>query len=80
MVRCLYKYYISLNNKKFETDQIIQSLSRVKEIKVHLWFQVAKNRYSGDLGVMPLEFDKSSLSYAQKKKKVPDESNTPDQT
>jgi hypothetical protein len=69
-----------LNNKKFETDQIIQSLSREKDIEVHLWFQVAKNRYSGDLGVMPLEFDKSSLSYGQKKKKVPDESNAPDQT
>jgi twinkle protein len=41
---------------------------------------VAKNRYSGDLGIMPLEFDKSSLSYAQKKKKVPEEGNTPDKT
>ncbi|PSN54557.1 hypothetical protein C0J52_07112 [Blattella germanica] len=30
---------------------------------------VAKNRYSGDLGVMPLEFDKDSLSYGHKKKK-----------
>jgi twinkle protein len=34
---------------------------------------VAKNRYSGDLGVMPLEFDKNSLSYAQRKKKAHDE-------
>lgn len=32
-------------------------------------FQVAKNRYSGDLGVMALDFDKKSLSYAQKKPK-----------
>jgi hypothetical protein len=52
----------------------------VKEIEVYLWFQVAKNRYSGDLGIMPLEFDKNSLSYGQKKKKVSDEGNTPDQT
>jgi len=41
---------------------------------------VAKNRYSGDLGVMPLEFDKDSLSYAQRKKRVPDESNVPNPT
>lgn len=31
-------------------------------------FQVAKNRYSGDLGIMTLEFEKDSLSYASKKK------------
>lgn len=40
--------------------------------------QIAKNRYSGDLGIMPMEFDKQSLSYAQKpKKKI--ESNEPNQ-
>lgn len=33
------------------------------------YLQVAKNRYSGDLGVMSLDFDKESLSYAPKKKK-----------
>ncbi|KAL3287920.1 hypothetical protein HHI36_002376 [Cryptolaemus montrouzieri] len=33
------------------------------------YLQIAKNRYSGDLGVMPLDFDKESLSYAVKKKK-----------
>ncbi|KAK9876163.1 hypothetical protein WA026_011279 [Henosepilachna vigintioctopunctata] len=33
------------------------------------YLQIAKNRYSGDLGVMPLDFDKNSLSYAPKKKK-----------
>ncbi|XP_045483624.1 mitochondrial DNA helicase [Harmonia axyridis] len=33
------------------------------------YLQVAKNRYSGDLGVMALDFDKDSLSYAPKKKK-----------
>ena len=30
--------------------------------------QVCKNRYTGDLGVMPLEFHKDSLSFAQRKK------------
>lgn len=30
-------------------------------------FQIVKNRYSGDLGVFPLEFDKASLSFQQKK-------------
>lgn len=30
--------------------------------------QVAKNRYSGDLGIVPLDFDKDSLSYQPKKK------------
>ena len=34
-----------------------------------LFFKIAKNRYSGDLGIMPLEFDKQSLSYAHKIKK-----------
>lgn len=34
----------------------------------HFYRQVAKNRYSGDLGVMILDFDKVKLSYAQKKK------------
>lgn len=31
--------------------------------------QVAKNRYSGDLGIVPLDFDKDALSYQAKKKK-----------
>lgn len=32
------------------------------------FLQVAKNRYSGDLGIVPLDFDKDSLSYQAKKK------------
>lgn len=32
-------------------------------------FKVVKNRYSGDLGIMTLEFNKKALSYAQKKPK-----------
>ena len=38
----------------------------MKLLKLSL-FQVAKNRYSGDLGLMPLDFDKETLSFAQKK-------------
>ncbi|KAK4877568.1 hypothetical protein RN001_010074 [Aquatica leii] len=33
------------------------------------YLQIAKNRYSGDIGVMNLEFDKNALSFAPKKKK-----------
>ncbi|XP_077302693.1 mitochondrial DNA helicase [Arctopsyche grandis] len=46
---------------------IIQD-KRLTAIKGKKYLQVAKNRYSGDLGIMPLEFDKQALSYAQKKK------------
>ncbi|KAK2578641.1 hypothetical protein KPH14_012133 [Odynerus spinipes] len=46
---------------------IIQD-KRLTSIRGKKYLQVAKNRYSGDLGVMPLDFDKSSLSYATKKK------------
>lgn len=36
--------------------------------------QIAKNRYSGDLGIVPLDFDKDCLSYqAKKKSKTKDE-------
>ncbi|CAH0553197.1 unnamed protein product [Brassicogethes aeneus] len=33
------------------------------------YLQVAKNRFSGDLGLMTLDFDKSSLSFSAKKSK-----------
>lgn len=46
---------------------IIQD-KRLTSIRGKKFLQVAKNRYSGDLGIMPLEFDKESLSYAQKMK------------
>lgn len=45
---------------------IIQD-KRLTSLRGRKYLQVAKNRYSGDLGVMPLDFDKSSLSYMQKK-------------
>ena len=34
------------------------------------FIQVTKNRFSGDLGMFPLEFDRESLSYAPKKKNI----------
>ncbi|KAL7047419.1 hypothetical protein ACKWTF_002894 [Chironomus riparius] len=47
---------------------IIQD-KRLTSVRGKKYLQIAKNRYSGDLGIMPLEFDKQSLSYAQKPKK-----------
>nr|CAD7202075.1 unnamed protein product [Timema douglasi] len=47
---------------------IIQD-KRLTSLRGKKYLQVAKNRYTGDLGVMALEFDKASLSYGQKKKK-----------
>ncbi|CRK91438.1 CLUMA_CG005110, isoform A, partial [Clunio marinus] len=47
---------------------IIQD-KRLTSVRGKKYLQIAKNRYSGDLGIMPLEFDKQSLSYAQKIKK-----------
>ncbi|XP_058833072.1 mitochondrial DNA helicase [Topomyia yanbarensis] len=48
---------------------IIQD-KRLTSVRGKKYLQVAKNRYSGDLGIMPLDFDKASLSYAQKRKKT----------
>ncbi|KAG5671648.1 hypothetical protein PVAND_001839 [Polypedilum vanderplanki] len=47
---------------------IIQD-KRLTSVRGKKYLQIAKNRYSGDLGIMPLEFDKESLSYAHKTKK-----------
>uniref|UniRef100_A0A182PD96 DNA 5'-3' helicase n=1 Tax=Anopheles epiroticus TaxID=199890 RepID=A0A182PD96_9DIPT len=47
---------------------IIQD-KRLTSVRGKKYLQIAKNRYSGDLGIMPLDFDKASLSYAQRKKK-----------
>ncbi|XP_043286242.1 twinkle protein, mitochondrial [Venturia canescens] len=46
---------------------IIQD-KRLTAVRGKKYLQVAKNRYSGDLGVMIMEFDKKTLSYEQKKK------------
>lgn len=50
---------------------IIQD-KRLTAIRGKKYLQIAKNRYSGDLGIMTLDFDKAGLSYAAKKKKVDD--------
>lgn len=54
---------------------IIQD-KRLTSVRGKKYLQIVKNRFSGDLGIMPMEFDKQSLSYAQKSKKKPD-SNDP---
>lgn len=46
---------------------IIQD-KRLTSVRGKKYLQVAKNRYSGDLGVMMMDFDKDSLSYAPKRK------------
>ncbi|XP_063633510.1 mitochondrial DNA helicase [Cydia splendana] len=46
---------------------IIQD-KRLTAVRGKKYLQVAKNRYSGDLGIVPLEFDKEALSYQVKKK------------
>lgn len=46
---------------------IIQD-KRLTAVRGKKYLQVAKNRYSGDLGIVPLEFDKDALSYQAKKK------------
>lgn len=52
---------------------IIQD-KRLTSLKGKKYLQIVKNRYSGDLGIMPLEFNKDALSYAfQRKKKDKDQ-------
>ncbi|CAG4963436.1 unnamed protein product [Parnassius apollo] len=46
---------------------IIQD-KRLTAVRGKKYLQVAKNRYSGDLGIVPLDFEKDSLSYQSKKK------------
>lgn len=46
---------------------IIQD-KRLTSVRGKKYLQIAKNRFSGDLGIMPMEFDKQGLSYATKKK------------
>lgn len=45
---------------------IIQD-KRLISIKGKKYLQIAKNRHSGDLGIMMLDFDRDALSYAPKK-------------
>ncbi|XP_046389778.1 mitochondrial DNA helicase [Ischnura elegans] len=46
---------------------IIQD-KRLSSVRGKKYLQVAKNRYSGDLGVMTLEFDKEALSYGKQRR------------
>ncbi|CAG9822315.1 unnamed protein product, partial [Phaedon cochleariae] len=51
-----------------EADNVlIMQDRRLTTVRGKKYLQIVKNRYSGDLGIMPLEFDKSSLSFQQKK-------------
>lgn len=56
-----------------DTVLIIQD-KRLTAIRGKKYLQVAKNRYSGDLGIMPLDFDKEGLSYGTKRKKTQERS------
>ncbi|XP_011315121.1 twinkle protein, mitochondrial [Fopius arisanus] len=51
---------------------IIQD-KRLTSVRGKKYLQIAKNRYSGDLGVMMMDFDKASLSYQQKRKSKSEE-------
>ncbi|XP_063228934.1 uncharacterized protein LOC134534399 [Bacillus rossius redtenbacheri] len=48
---------------------IIQD-KRLSSVRGKKYLQVAKNRYTGDLGVVALEFHKEGLSFAARKKKA----------
>lgn len=50
---------------------IIQD-KRLTTVRGKKYLQIVKNRYTGDLGIMPMTFDKSSLSYQHKPKKTED--------
>ncbi|CAG0890142.1 unnamed protein product [Darwinula stevensoni] len=41
---------------------------RLSSLRGKKYIQVTKNRFSGDLGIMPLEFDKESRTFSLKKK------------
>jgi len=53
---------------------MMPSLSHV--FTVLLTFQVAKNRFDGELGIMLLKFDKETLSFAVKSATKDDRANT----
>lgn len=53
-----------------EADNVlILQDGRLSSLRGKKYLQVAKNRYSGDLGIMPLDFNKVALSFAQRKEK-----------
>lgn len=58
----------SLHIKKY--IQVSSSYPYWKDIvklwTIFYWFQIVKNRYTGELGLMPLSFNKTGLSFAGK--------------
>ncbi|XP_050541332.1 mitochondrial DNA helicase isoform X3 [Daktulosphaira vitifoliae] len=51
-----------------EADNILIIQNKTLEsLQIKKYLQVVKNRYNGNLGIMPLEFDKHSLSFSQSK-------------
>ncbi|XP_071447196.1 mitochondrial DNA helicase [Hetaerina americana] len=56
---------------------IIQD-KRLSSVRGKKYLQVAKNRYSGDLGVMALEYDKESRSYGKRKRRLGEEAGAAD--
>uniref|UniRef100_A0A1B6IJ43 DNA 5'-3' helicase n=1 Tax=Homalodisca liturata TaxID=320908 RepID=A0A1B6IJ43_9HEMI len=53
-----------------EADNVlIIQQKTMQNLKIRKFLQIAKNRYSGDLGIMPLDFDKESLSFSKKYQK-----------
>lgn len=54
--------YSFVHNTCFYQDK------RLTAVRGKKYLQVAKNRYSGELGIVPLDFDKDALSYQAKKK------------
>lgn len=66
------KRLTAVRGKKFLQVSLMK-LTRVFDLfNSFVFFQIAKNRYSGDLGIMPMNFDKAGLSYATKKPKLED--------
>lgn len=52
-----------------EADNIIiLQDKRLSMLRGKKYLQITKNRFDGDIGIMPLEFDKEALSFAVKKK------------
>ncbi|KAL1117057.1 hypothetical protein AAG570_004385 [Ranatra chinensis] len=53
-----------------EADNVLIIQQRtLQSLKIRKFLQIAKNRFSGDLGIMPLDFDKASLSFSKKENK-----------
>lgn len=54
-----------------EADNIlILQDKRLSMLRGKKYLQVTKNRFDGDIGIMPLDFDKETLSFAMKNKQT----------